>query len=70
VPSGLQGRVSAGNRFLAYGGLALGPALAGVVAQGAGIPTVFVCGGLLTALMLIPFARHLTAQTMQTQQAT
>lgn len=64
APAELLGRVSAAARFLGYGGLALGPLVGGLLAQQLGVVAVFLGGGLLTALLLVPYAVVITEQAM------
>jgi MFS family permease len=60
VPDAMLGRVGGVFRLFSFGAMALGAAVAGAVAEIAGIPAVFaLCAG-LTALLLIPFARYVT----------
>lgn len=55
VPDAMLGRTGGVFRLFGYGALPLGSALAGMVAETAGIPMVFaICAG-LTLLLLIPF---------------
>jgi MFS family permease len=70
APAELLGRVSAAARFLGYGGLALGPLVGGLLAQQLGVGAVFLGSGMLTALMLIPYAVVVTERAMaQTSSA-
>lgn len=64
VPTELQGRVNASYRLLSIGASALGPLLAGLLAQFFGLPTAFACLGILTWLQLIPFFWLVTERAM------
>lgn len=57
IPDGLRGRIGSAYRFISYGSMSLGAALGGVIAEGGGLRAVFAGCALLTAAMLVPFAR-------------
>jgi MFS family permease len=57
VPDMMLGRTSGVFRLFGYGALSIGAALAGGLAEIAGIPAVFAFCAVLTALLLIPFVR-------------
>lgn len=60
VPDDMLGRTAGVFRLFGYGALPLGSALAGIIAEGFGLPAVFaVCAG-LTIFLLIPFYRDIT----------
>ncbi len=60
VPDALQGRVSGVFRLCGYGAMALGAALAGVVAEIAGVRAVFAGCAALTLLLVVPFHTAIT----------
>ncbi|MEO7002586.1 MAG: MFS transporter [Ktedonobacterales bacterium] len=64
VPTANLGRVRAAYQVLGVGAEALGPILGGVAAELVGVRAVFLGGGLLTALMFIPFALIVTERAM------
>ena len=64
VPARLQGRVNASYRLLSIGISAIGPLLAGLLAQLFGLSAAFVCLGILTWLQLIPFFWIVTERAM------
>jgi MFS family permease len=68
VPNALQGRVDSAYRFLAFGAAALGPLIGGSIAQFFGITVVFLGCALLTLLMMIPFLRIVTEESMALAQ--
>jgi MFS family permease len=57
VPDEMLGRTSGVFRLFGYGALSVGAALAGIVAQIAGIPAVFALCALMTAFLIIPFTQ-------------
>ncbi|MEU8892565.1 MFS transporter [Streptomyces sp. NPDC048442] len=57
VPDELLGRVSSASRLIGWGGMPLGAAVAGVLAQTVGPRPVFALGALACAALLIPFLR-------------
>jgi MFS family permease len=60
VPDGLRGRIGSAYRFISYGSMALGAAVGGVAAEVVGLRLVFAGCAVLTAAMLLPFARVVT----------
>jgi MFS family permease len=64
VPDAMLGRVSGVGRLFGAGALAFGAAFAGIVAEFAGIPAVFAACAVLSALLFIPFTRHITASNV------
>jgi MFS family permease len=56
IPSDMQGRSGGIFRLFGFGALAVGAAIAGAVAEVAGIPAVFALFAVLNALLIIPFA--------------
>jgi MFS family permease len=68
VPDAMLGRVSGVGRLFGAGALALGAAFAGIVAEFAGIPAVFAACAVLSALLFIPFARHITKSSTEFTQ--
>jgi MFS family permease len=60
TPDALLGRVRATSRLLGWGTMPLGAALGGVLAQLAGVQTVFAVGAILSALLVIPLFRVMT----------
>ena len=69
VPNALQGRVDAAYRFLAFGAAALGPLLGGSIAEVLGLQVVFVGCALFTLLMMVPFLRIVTEESMMVPHA-
>jgi len=65
VPNEMLGRTSGVFRVFGYGALPVGAALAGFVAESAGIPAVFALCAALTLLLLIPFYRDITPEAMK-----
>ena len=64
-PDEMLGRTSGVFRVFGYGALPVGAALAGFVAEGAGIPAVFALCAVLILLLLIPFARDITPAALK-----
>ena len=64
VPDALQGRVSGVFRLCGYGAMALGAALAGVVAELAGVRAVFAGCAALTLLLVVPFHTAITGAAL------
>jgi MFS family permease len=60
VPDALLGRVGGALRLFGYGALSLGAALAGVVAELAGVRAVFACCAVLAAFLVLPFLAYVT----------
>jgi MFS family permease len=60
VPDEMLGRTGGVFRLFGYGALSVGAALAGAVAEIAGIPAVFALFALLTLFLIVPFARSVT----------
>ncbi|MCI0689874.1 MAG: MFS transporter [Sporichthyaceae bacterium] len=56
VPADLLGRVYSANRMISWGVLPLGAALGGVLAEVAGVRTVFVVGGLASLALFLLYA--------------
>jgi hypothetical protein len=56
-------------RLFGYGALTLGSALAGLVAETVSLPAVFAVCAVLTLFLLIPFAREITPQTLNSRLA-
>jgi MFS family permease len=65
VPDGLRGRVRSAYRFVSFGAMAIGSALGGVAAEVVGTRAVFAGCAVLTAGMLVPFARVVTERAME-----
>lgn len=68
TPDALLGRVRATSRLLGWGTMPLGAALGGVVAQFAGVQTVFGAGAVLTVLLVVPLARVMTPAALAETQ--
>lgn len=64
VPDHMQGKTAGVYRLFGYGALPIGAAFAGIVAEKISIPAVFALCAVLTALLLIPFHRVLTAEAL------
>ena len=64
VPDGLRGRVGSAYRFISFGAMAIGSALGGVAAEVVGTRAVFAGCAVLTAVLLVPFARVVTERAM------
>lgn len=64
VPSSLLGRVSSAYSFLGNGIAAGGPLLGGILVQTLGLQAAFALSAACTLLMLIPFSRCITEETM------
>lgn len=62
VPDGLRGRIGSAYRFISYGSMALGAAVGGIAAEVVGLRAVFTGCAVLTAAMLVPFARVVTTE--------
>jgi MFS family permease len=65
VPDGLRGRVGSAYRFVSFGAMALGAALGWIAAEVVGTRAVFAGCAVLTAAMLVPFARIVTERAME-----
>ncbi|MFI2076729.1 MFS transporter [Streptomyces triculaminicus] len=65
IPDALLGRVSSASRMIGWGGMPVGAALAGLLAQVSGPRTVFALGALACALLLIPFLTVLREDTLR-----
>ncbi|MER7839435.1 MFS transporter [Streptomyces sp. NPDC096040] len=59
VPDALLGRYTAALRMFSWGALPLGSALAGALAQGAGLSVAFAVFALAAAAIIVPFLRLL-----------
>jgi MFS family permease len=66
VPNEMMGRVSGVIRLFGFGALPLGAALAGFVAETAGIPAVFAVCAAMNLLLFVPFFRGITPETLAT----
>lgn len=64
VPNDMLGRTSGVFRLFGYGALSVGAALAGAVAEIAGIPAVFGLFALLNLLLIVPFVRSVTPEAV------
>lgn len=64
VPDTMLGRTSGVFRLFGYGALSIGAAFAGIIAEIAGLPAVFACCALFTALLMIPFFRDVTPEVL------
>lgn len=64
VPDALLGRVGGALRLFGYGALSLGAALAGLVAELAGVRAVFVCCAVLSATLVVPFLAYVTEEAL------
>lgn len=64
VPDDMLGRVGGALRLFGYGALSLGSVLAGVVAELAGVRTVFASCAVFSALLLIPFLLYVTENAL------
>ncbi len=64
VPDELQGRVGGAFRLFGYGAMAVGAALAGIVAELIGVRAVFAIGAALNLLLLVPFFTTITERAM------
>ncbi len=67
VPNEMLGRTGGVFRLFGYGALPLGSALAGIVAENAGIPAVFGLCALFTLLLIVPFYRDITPALRSTK---
>ena len=70
VPDELQGRVGGAFRLFGYGAMAIGAALAGAIAQVAGLKAVFATVALLNLLLLIPFFTTVTDRAITAARRT
>ncbi|MFH8803878.1 MFS transporter [Streptomyces sp. NPDC017936] len=61
VPDALLGRYTAALRMFSWGALPLGSALAGALAQAAGLSVAFAVFALAAAVLIIPFLRWMPA---------
>lgn len=68
VPDDMLGRTGGVFRLFGYGALSVGAALAGVVAQAAGLPAVFGLCALFTLLLFVPFFRSVTPAALHAAQ--
>jgi MFS family permease len=66
VPDEMLGRTGGVFRLFGYGALSVGAALAGAVAEIAGIPAAFALFALLSLLLFVPFARSVTPEAVAT----
>ncbi|MFD7665387.1 MFS transporter [Streptomyces sp. NPDC059788] len=64
IPDELLGRVSSASRLIGWGGMPLGAALAGLLAQFVGPRLVFGLGALACALLLLPFLRTIREENI------
>jgi MFS family permease len=64
VPNDMLGRTGGVFRLFGYGALPLGSALAGIVAETAGLPAVFLICAVLTLVLFIPFYHDITATSL------
>lgn len=64
VPDGLRGRIGSAYRFISFGSMALGAAVGGLAAEIVGLRLVFAGCAVLTAAMLVPFARVITSEAV------
>ncbi|MFI0982540.1 MFS transporter [Streptomyces sp. NPDC021093] len=65
IPDELLGRVSSASRLIGWGGMPLGAAVAGVLAQTVGPRPVFALGAVACAALLIPFLRVIREDTIR-----
>ncbi|MFJ9721551.1 MFS transporter [Streptomyces sp. NPDC101209] len=70
VPDALLGRYTAALRMFSWGALPLGSALAGALAQAAGLSLAFAVFALAAALLILPFLRWMPAGELTTQPST
>ncbi|MFF9203830.1 MFS transporter [Streptomyces sp. NPDC014986] len=61
VPDALLGRYTAALRMFSWGALPLGSALAGAIAQAAGLSAAFAVFALAAAVIIVPFLRWMPA---------
>ncbi len=69
VPDALRGRVASAYRVISFGAMTVGAALGGVAADAIGIRAVFAGCALLTAALVVPFARVVTEAAMRGERA-
>ncbi|GCD93075.1 MFS transporter [Embleya hyalina] len=65
IPDELLGRVSSAARLIGWGGMPVGAALAGVLAQTSGPRVVFALAASACALLLLPFVRVIREDTIR-----